>query len=92
MEIENLITHIGQASDLLYQNQEQLALEEVKSILVQLQKIISGIANLASEQIAKNLIDALHELIEGYRSLDMLNMADCLKGKILPILEMCRTS
>lgn len=92
MDIKDLENKIDHASILMYQNQEKEALREMSELFPYLKKIISESMLYHDNQIVTFSILTMNELIDAYKNTDMLQMADCLQGKVLMILKLYENS
>ncbi|MDD6572484.1 MAG: hypothetical protein PUF12_08900 [Thermoflexaceae bacterium] len=81
MSENELQEKISEAALVLYQNKEREAMQQVKELLLIFQSMIQ---NQTKEQMETGGNFALlmqRELLENYKSLDMIGMADCLMEK-----------
>lgn len=72
---------------LLYQNRENDAINGIADLIQLYQQLLQNILNEAGAEQAAAFLNILKHLIENYQAQDMLGMADCIQGEIMPFLE-----
>ena len=81
MDKKELIEKANETAVLLYQNREKEAMQGIRELLIVFQNKVQDMAQQQDKEVEISL-SALKELLENYRSQDVIGMADWLIKKI----------
>ena len=81
MDKKELIEKANETAVLLYQNREKEGMQGIRELLIFFQNKVQDMAQQQDKEVEISL-SALKELLENYRSQDVIGMADWLIKKI----------
>lgn len=81
MDKKELIEKANETAVLLYQNREKEGMQGIRELLIVFQNKVQDMAQQQDKEVEISL-SALKELLENYRSQDVIGMADWLIKKI----------
>lgn len=89
MEIskEELISKLDFTVQLLYQNKEKRSIEAVAELLVLFSSYLESLLRENRNIEAQTFLVAVKELVAQYNATDMIGMADCIKGEVMPFIQ-----
>lgn len=89
MEIskEELISKLDFTVQLLYQNKEKRGIEAVAELLVLFSSYLESLLRENRNTEAQIFLVAVKELVAQYNATDMIGMADCIKGEMMPFIQ-----
>lgn len=89
MEIskEELINKLDFTVQLLYQNKEKRSIEAVAELLVLFSSYLESLLKENRNIEAQTFLVAVKELVTQYNAIDMIGMADCIKGEVMPFIQ-----